>query len=417
MTIATINPATVSSNSNESLTFLAHPNDNPVILWNDLTLAAIVQNLSNNAPRASYVLALESIAVNDTLSAINNQPGYLTSLDAPKGISTDAAIAGAAERILSHEFPRQSHVFKAELDQSLQRVPDGPGESQGVAFGVSVADTIIGLRANDGADRPMPVFLGGTAPGEWRPTPPDFLPGLEPEWGQVRPFALESGDQFRPGGPPALTSPEYAADFNAVKQLGEIDSEQRTPDQTKAALFWSNDRGSYTTAGHWNNIATDLLAGQGAGVEDSAHLLTELNVALADDFIATWDTKYTYVSWRPITAIRQAGEDGNPATSPDPKWNPLLTTPNFPNYVSGHASSGAAAAVVLTDFFGAIPFSATSPSLPGETRHFNNFTEAAAEDGASRVYAGVHFGFSVVTDGAALGQNVADTALASFHTS
>jgi PAP2 superfamily len=416
MTNALINAATVSSNSTASPTFITHPNDNSVIEWNDRTLAAVAQTLDTNAPRASYVLALESLAVHDALSAINDKPGYLVSLDAPKGISTDAAIAGAAERILSYEFPNQSDVFRAELDQGLQRVPDGPGESQGVAFGEAVADAIIGVRANDGADRPMPVFLGGTAPGEWRPTPPDFLPGLEPEWGQVRPFALESGDQFRPAGPPALTSPEYADAFNTVKRLGEIDSEQRTPDQTKAALFWSNDRGTYTTAGHWNNIATDLLASQGTGVEGSALLLAELNVALADDFIATWDAKYRYVSWRPITAIRQADEDGNPATSPDPSWNPLLNTPNFPNYVSGHASSGPAAAAVLTDFFGAIPFSATSPSLPGETRHFNNFTEAAAEDGVSRVYGGVHFGFSV-TDGATLGQNVSNTALASFNNS
>jgi PAP2 superfamily len=230
------------------------------------------------------------------------------------------------------------------------------------------------------------------------------------------------GDAIRPGErgpvPPCraatLTSPEYTEAFNTVKRLGEIDSEQRTPDQTKAALFWSNDSGTYTTAGHWNNIATDLLTSQGTGVEDSARLLAELNVALADDFIATWDAKYTYVSWRPITAIRQAGEDGNPATSPDPSWKPLLNTPPFPNYVSGHASSGAAAATVLTDFFGAIPFSATSPSLPGKTRYFDNFSEAAAEDGASRVYGGVHFGFSI-TDGTTLGQNVANTALASFH--
>jgi hypothetical protein len=408
-----INEATLSATSPVSLSFITQPDANPVIQWNDRTLTAIAQNLDDNAPRASRVLALESIAVYDVVRAINNQPGYLVDLDAPAGISVDAAIAGAAERILSYAFQDQTHAFRAALDKSLQSVPDGPGETQGVAFGQAVADAIIALRANDGADQPMPIFLGSTEPGIWRPTPPDFRPGLEPLWGQVRPFALESGDQFRPGGPPALTSPEYAAAFNRVKQLGEIDSEQRTLDQTKAALFWSNDRGTYTTAGHWNDIASDQLARQGTDVEGSATLFAELNVALADTFIATWDTKYHFVSWRPITAIRQADEDGNPATSPDPTWTPLLITPNFPNYVSGHASSGMTGAEVLTDFFGAIPFSATSPSLPGEIRQFNNFTEAAVEDGVSRIYGGVHFGFSV-TDGSPLGQSVADVALASF---
>jgi hypothetical protein len=411
-----INEATLSATSPVSLSFITQPDANPVIQWNDRTLTAIAQNLDDNAPRASRVLALESIAVYDVVRAINNQPGYLVNLDAPAGISVDAAIAGAAERILSYAFQDQTHAFRAALDKSLQSVPDGPGETQGVAFGEAVADAIIALRANDGADQPMPIFLGSTEPGIWRPTPPDFQPGLEPLWGQVRPFALESGDQFRPGGPPAFTSPEYAEAFNQVKQLGEIDSEQRTLDQTKAALFWSNDRGTYTTAGHWNDISSDQLARQGTDVEGSATLFAELNVALADTFIATWDTKYHFVSWRPITAIRQADEDGNPATCPDPTWTPLLITPNFPNYVSGHASSGMTAAEVLTDFFGAIPFSATSPSLPGETRQFNNFTEAAVEDGASRIYGGVHFGFSA-TDGFPLGQSVADVALASFPNS
>ena len=387
---------------------------NPVLEWNDRTLEAIARSLDDNPLRGSRLLALESIAVHDVLSAVNHKPGYLVTLDAPAGISADAAVAGAAHRILSHTLPDQGGRLGAELAESLERVPDGPGESRGVAFGAAVADVILALRADDGADRPMPVFLGSEKPGQWRPTPPDFLPGLEPEWGRVRPFALERGDQFRPAGPPALTGAEYAEAFNTVKRLGEIDSAARTPDQTKAALFWSNDRGTYTTAGHWNDIATDLLVQKGIGVEGSARLLAELNVALADTFIAAWDTKYHFDLWRPVTAIRRADEDGNPATSPDPDWRPLLVTPNHPNYVSGHASSGGAAAAVLTDFFGAIPFSARSPSLPGEVRHFGNFAEAAVEDAASRTYGGVHFAGRSLEDGLVQGRKVADVALASF---
>ena len=411
-----INEASLYATSPMSLGFISQPDANPVIQWNDRTLVAITQNISNNVPLASRVLALESIAVYDVVRAIDDQPGYLVNLNAPAGVSVDAAIAGAAERILSYTFPNQTPAFKASLAESLQSVPDGPSETQGVAFGRTVADAIIAQRANDGADQPMPTFLGSAEPGVWRPTPPNFQPGLEPLWGQVRPFALQSGDQFLPGGPPALTSPEYAADFNTVKQLGGIDSTQRTPDQTQAALFWSNDSGTYTTVGHWNDIASNQLALQRSDVEDSATLFAKLNVALADTVVATWDAKYQYVSWRPITAIQQAGEDGNPATSPDPTWTPLLNTPPFPDYLSGHASTGAAAADVLTNFFGAIPFSATSPSLPGEIREFNNFTDAAVEDGMSRVWGGIHF-VSSVTDGFSVGQNVADVALASFPNS
>ena len=410
-----INDATLYTIPPRPLNFITQPDANAVIQWNDRTLTAIAQdpNLNANPPRASRALALESIAVYDVVRAINDQPGYLVNLEPPAGISVDAAIAGAAERILSYIFQNQTHAFQAALDESLQRVPDGPGETQGVAFGQAVADAVIALRANDGADQPMPIFLGSIEPGIWRPTPPDFQPGLEPLWGQVRPFALESGDQFRAPGPPSLTSPEYTAAFNEVKQLGEIDSEQRTLDQTKAAVFWSNDSGTYTTVGHWNDIASDQLARQGTDIEGSATLFAELNVALADTVIAAWDTKYEFVFWRPITAIRQADEDGNPDTKPDPTWTPLLITPNAPNYVSGHATTGMAAADVLRDFFGDIPFSATSPSLPGEIRQFNSFTEAAFEDGVSRIWGGIHFGFAAI-DGFPLGQNVADVAQASF---
>jgi hypothetical protein len=209
--------------------------------------------------------------------------------------------------------------------------------------------------AEDGSDATV-TYAGGTEAGEWRPTEPGFLPALSPQWGSVTPFALASGDQFRPQGPPDLTSAEYAAAFEDVKRLGSATSPERTDDQTEMALFWADGPGSYTPPGHWNQIATEIAEIKGLSGRDSALMLAELNVALVDAGIAAWDAKYTYGSWRPITAIRLADTDGNEATMADPGWSPLLTTPNHPEYVSGHSTFSGAAATVLTDFFGDIPF-------------------------------------------------------------
>jgi membrane-associated phospholipid phosphatase len=232
----------------------------------------------------------------------------------------------------------------------------------------------------------------------------------------VTPFALTRADQFRPDGPPEVTSAAYAAEFNEVKRLGSASSTERTAEQTEIARFWADGSGSYTPPGHWNQIATDLAATEGLSGPASARLLAELNVALADAAIAAWDAKYTYDFWRPVTAIRLADTDGNAATAADPDWVPLITTPNHPDYVAGHATFSAAAATILTDAFGAQAFSATSVTLPGVTRSFASFADAAAEAGWSRIYAGIHFR-SAVEDGLALGQAVGDWVLDAFRPS
>jgi hypothetical protein len=334
-------------------------------------------------------------------------------LDAPHAISATAAVAAAAHRILTYTFPTQTAAFDSDLAQSLTAVPDGARERAGVAFGEAVADALIALRAEDGSDATV-TYAGGTEAGEWRPTEPGFLPALSPQWGAVTPFALASGDQFRPQGPPDLTSAEYAAAFEDVKRLGSAASPERTDDQTEIALFWADGPGSYTPPGHWNQIATEIAEIKGLSGRDSALMLAELNVALVDAGIAAWDAKYTYGSWRPITAIRLADTDGNEATMADPGWSPLLTTPNHPEYVSGHSTFSGAAAAVLTDFFGDIPFSTTSVTLPGVTRDFDSFAAAANEAGRSRIYGGIHFEFSN-QDGLALGRDAGDWVLNDFH--
>jgi hypothetical protein len=389
----------------------AHHDAAPVLDWNQEALDAIQADASSPLV-ASRALALESIAVFDVLNAILEAPAYMVDLDAPDGISAAAAVAAAAHRVLSYSFPAQQAALDAELARSLAGVPDGPAEAAAVAFGRAVADTLVALRANDGWDAVV-SYAGGTAPGEWRPTEPGYLPALAPQWGAVMPFGLASGDQFRPGGPPDIASAQYAAALEEVRRLGSATSAERTAEQTEIALFWADGRGSYTPPGHWNQIATDLAELVGSSAEGSAGMLAELNVALADAAVAAWDAKYTYGFWRPITAIRLAGTDGNEATTADEDWSPLLATPNHPEYVSGHAVFSGAAAEVLSDYFGDLAFSASSVGLPGVTREFDSFAEAAAEASRSRVYGGIHFEFSS-QDGLAMGQDIGEWVLNVF---
>ncbi|WP_336489445.1 vanadium-dependent haloperoxidase [Methylobacterium nigriterrae] len=388
--------------------------------WNQVALDAIRHASVTMPPEdpgyVSRALAMESIAMFDVLQAINHHPGFLVSLGAPSGIASDAAVSAAAHEILVELFPDYKPQLDHAYEARLAQIHDGPAESQGVAFGEQVADAVIAARAHDGSDELAHLGLvAGYEPGEYRPTPPDYTEAIQPDWGDVTPFVLQSASQFRPGPPPALTSAEYAAAFNEVKALGGLDSTERTPEQTQSAIWWSNDQDSYTRVGQWSDIADHLLADQGRSPLESAYLLTELNVGLADALIACWDTKYTYDAWRPITAIQEANTDGNPATTADPDWTPLLpTTPDHPEYTSGHAVIGALAAKVMTGFFGPIPFSATSETLPDVVLHFDNFTQAAADEALSRVYGGVHFAFSAQA-GLVMGGQVGDVVVDAFQ--
>ena len=172
---------------------------------------------------------------------------------------------------------------------------------------------------------------------------PDFLPPLLPQWPNVTPFAMTSGSQFRPAAPPALDSAEYAANVDEVMRLGGLNSTTRTADQTAIALFWADGGGTFTPPGHWNQIAADVSLERGNTLAERARLFALLNIALADAGISAWDAKYAFDLWRPIDAIRRGDTDGNDATIADPTWTPLLKTPPFPTYTSGHSTfSGAA---------------------------------------------------------------------------
>jgi PAP2 superfamily len=179
-------------------------------------------------------------------------------------------------------------------------------------------------------------------------------------------------------------------------------------EQTEIAKFWADGAGTFTPPGHWNQIAQDVARDNFNSLVDNARLFATLNVAQADAAICCWDTKYTYSFWRPITAIRNADKDGNDQTTLDTSWTSLLTTPNFPSYTSGHSTFSAAAAAVLTNFYGNnYKFSTTGPGLPGVTRSFTSFDKAAEEAGMSRIYGGIHF-MSDNTAGLAAGKQVGE---------
>jgi hypothetical protein len=361
-----------------------------VIQWNDI-LRDAVRTASSPPTIASRAMAITQAAVYDSVNALDRtHEAYLVDALAHPKASREAAVAAAAHRALVALYPTQTAALDARLAASLAAIPDGKAEDDGVALGRSVADQILALRQNDGSGVVLPPYLGSLAPGKWRPTPPASLPGLHPQWPEVTPFAMTSADQFRPAAPPALASDDYTTAFNEVKELGSATSTTRTPEQTAIALFWINGAGTASAPGHLNLLAQIVAQARGNTLEENARLFAALNVAIADSVINCWDAKYEFGFWRPVTGIRLAADDGNPDTTPDAAWTPLVVTPPFPSYTSAHSSVSGAAAAVLADFFGtddiAFTLPSQNPALPA--RSYTSFSQAAEESAVSRLYGG-----------------------------
>src|SRR5262245_36656138 len=372
------------------------PSADMVLQWNEV-LREAVRTAGTPPPAVSRIFAITHAAVYDSVNALDRtHEVYLIDALAHPHASREAAVAAAAHRALTALYPTQAAVFDAKLAASLATIPDGKSEDDGVALGRSVAEQILALRQNDNSDLVLPPYVGNTGVGQWRPTPPSNAPGLSPNWPLVTPFAMTSGDQFRPDAPPALTSAEYTAAFNEVKELGSLTSATRTADQTAIARFWLNTFGTATPIGHLNLLAQIVAQQQGNTLEQNARLFAALNIAMADSIISCWDAKYHFNFWRPQTGIREADLDGNPDTVADAAWAPLFTTPPHPSYSSGHTSNSGAAAAVLAAFFGTdnISFTLASqhPSFPA-TRSYTSFSQAAEEAALSRMYGGIHWSF------------------------
>ncbi len=386
--------------------------------WNSQELAQI-RTTSMDPLFASRDLAILQVTMYDAINGVSHldNPFYVNYVGAPDGTSLGATMAAAGLQVMTSLYGENS-AFTLLYNSQIASLSDSSSAiSQGIAWGTSVANTIVGIRASDGSSGSNSGYTASGAQGEWAPTPPAFSSQpLRPGWGDITPFALNTGSQFRPNGPPSLDAASYATDFNQVKILGQNTSVVRTADQTNIALFWNDPQGTVTTAGHWNQALQTLSAS--LSINEKSKLFAVVNVAMADATIATWDAKYTYKSWRPVTAIqdeviRDAGVDiNNLGITGDPTWVSLNAAPNSPEYVSmTSAVSQAAASSLTTLFAGDLHAFSITADIDGDgtvdmTRNYTSFSQASIEAGRSGIYGGTQFNTSI-QDGRTLGWNVA----------
>ena len=374
--------------------------------WNENTFATITAGPGGygNPLQATRILAMVHVAMHDAVNGVIPQYERYEFIGDDSHANPTAAAAAAAHRVLSLAFPAQQSELDARLADSMHPLPNGSRERRGLALGRAAADAIWARRLNDGSDQ-FGEYTPGTQPGDWQFTPPyeGFI--FVPAWQFVHTWGLDSADQFRvPSAPPALDSERYAADYNEVKADGHLTSTTRTADQTAYAKFWYE----FSDIG-WNHITRIAAGSHDLDLAQNARLFALVNIALADSYIAGWDSKLYYDFWRPITAIRAGETDGNPNTERDPAWEPLMITPPIQDYPSTHSVLGDEAAELLGSILGdANSFDLTSSTAAEpnvEVRSFSSFTEAADENGDSRVMAGIHFRSAVET-GQHLGREI-----------
>ena len=332
-------------------------------------------------------LALRNAIADATNGQGKNQGGY-----------ADANVAGAqaAHDVLVSQFPGGAIAFDTLLTAQLAAIPDGPAKTKSQQIGSSAAAAMLAARANDGSATAEVPFAPGSNPGDFQFSPPFNGPPFNgyaaaPLWGSVIPFALKRGDQFRAPPPYKVTDMDYTFDLNEIKACGSLTSSVRSEDQTALALFWYES----STFG-WNRIARTVAEPHSLSLMENAQLFASLNVAIADAYIASLDSKYTYNFWRPVTAIQAAATDGNPSTEADPTWQPLLLTPPIPDYPSGHSCAGGAASTVLIATFGdeqtfTLPSTMSLPFPSILPRTFHRISDAAKENAHSRMLVGIHF--------------------------
>ncbi len=361
---------------------------NVVVEWNR-TLLSLVQTPGAQPAtiHPTRDFAIMSAAVWDAVTATDpGRPHDPLHPGVRHSSAQQAAAAQAAHDVLTATFPGFTGPLDRQLDTDLAAILAGRARTAGIRAGARAAAEELQARAADGSATAPPPYQSTGAAGDFRPTPPGFAAPVFTQWAAVTPFVLRSGDQFRPSPPAPLDSSAYAAAIDEVKSLGQDSSTTRTADQTTIGRFWSAPIQNY-----WNAIADDVVLARHSDIRTAARTLALLDLGLADATIALYDGKYAYRLWRPITAIRLADTDGNPLTTADPAWTPLSTTPADPSYPGAHSVISAAAASVLTALYGdRLGIAVASPTLPGVTRTFHNFRDAATEAGLSRIYAGVH---------------------------
>ncbi|MBB0232305.1 vanadium-dependent haloperoxidase, partial [Streptomyces calidiresistens] len=416
----------------------ARGDNDHVLYWNTVVLDIFRQHGGTPGPLTRGA-AMMDLAIYDAVNSIGDigEP-YLVKRDYAQGVTgaLNTAIDYAAYTTLRSAFPDYP---RADLDAKLQTalsMPDvGTANERtiGRLLGTTTARTMISHRTGDGSTNTTP-YVPTVAPGHWRPAP--GAGAGAPNWGGVKPFALKSGSQFRPGPPGGfataeemLASPEYAAQVNEIKEIGGKHSTVRTAEQTEIAHYWANDLdGTYKPVGQQFDHTIEIYRQHRPNGDsfDSARLFALTSATLADAAIAIWDSKYAtdWDLWRPAHAITLADQAPNPWIVADPTWEPLSKnhagvsfSPSFPAYVSGHSGVVAAWAGAMENFFGrddlAFSGGTDDPYAKGVTRSFPSFSAAAQEKADSRKYLGVHFEWDN-SAGLALGSRVADEVYASI---
>ena len=391
---------------------------NQVLEWNQIFIDTLI--VTNTANSSSQRLgAIVHTAVFDAYNGIAQRytPIFVQPA-APPGASRRSAVIAAAHTALVGLFPARQAALDASYTASLAALSDDGGDGgksrqRGIAWGTHVAESVLAWRANDGFGVSYPPFTGGTAVGQWRPTPPAFGAMSAQPLAFTDMFVLDANTQFRPPPPRGLATSTYADDFNAVKALGRGTGSTRTGDESFLAVFWEGN-----ASVHWNQAANQLARANHLSMSQSNRLLALLNIAMADTAFTTWSGKRFYganpaeVTWRPVTAIPLADTDGNPDTVADPTWAPLINTPSHPEYPAGHPSlNGAAATVLLSHFDDAQTFTLTT----GQTsRTYDSIARARSDGNNGRVWGGMHYPSTVAisdAEGAAIAAYVSQNAM------
>jgi len=353
--------------------------------WNAIMQATVA---STNGIIQGRPAAIVQLAVFEAVNAIvGGYKPYLGTITAPKGASPEAAAIAAAHRALVVLYPSVAANLDAAEAVSLAAIPNGQAKTDGITVGEAAAIAMLTLRANDGWNLTV-GYTPGTNPGDWQPTPPAYLPALLPGWGQVTTFGIKSGKQFRSVPPPALRGGRYARDYNEVKLVGDVNSTVRTQDRTDVARFYQ-----IPAVQVYNPAARQVSAEQGKTLAQNAQNFALLNMAICDGLISSFETKYFYSRWRPVTAIRFGDTDDNSRTDPDASWLPLIVTPPFPAYPSAHASAGGAARRVLEHIYGKSGFAVvlTSATAPGVVLNYTAWEQITDDIDDARIFGGIHF--------------------------
>lgn len=372
------------------------PSAAPVLDWSRVATQAIV---TGRPPASSEVLmGIVHIAIADTVAGLGHGRPYVAAVRPDRHASAAAAVATATYDVLKARVPAVS--LETTYADYLAGVPDGKAKTRGIALGRAVADAVLAWRAGDGLNNQVTYVQRKPGPGVWEPTA--ATPPVDLVLTQVRPLTLRSRSQFRPDGPDPVTSKRYARDVAEVASVGRKDSTTRSAWGTETAMFWSEQ-----AAQQWSRTLLRLASDRQLSLSEAARMLALVHVSSGDALTACWEAKFHYRFWRPVHAIQRADTDGNPRTTADPTWQPLLGA-NHPDYPSGHACFTASATRALQAYFHTDKVSLTVDSqVTGTTRTYNRLSAVRAEVTEARILSGLHFRHAMA-DGEALGTDVAD---------